>query len=260
VVDAYIKGYFDNIPHDRLLARVKERVIDSRVLALLGQYLQQEVMDGLEQWTPEMGTPQGAVISPLLANIYLNPLDHLMAEHGYEMVRYADDFVILCRTGEEAQAALALAAQWMQENGLTLHPDKTRIVDGNREGFDFLGYHFHYRRNKKWPSRRSTGKLKDAVRAKTKRTSGHSLSRIIADLNPLLRGWFAYFKHTSREDMAHADGYVRDRLRAVLRKRSKRRGRASANDRMNWTNAYFQQHGLFCLELAYVVNRQSLRR
>lgn len=147
VVDADIKGYFDHIPHDRLMQRVEERVADSRVLDLVTYYLSQGVMDGAGQWTPEGGTPQGAIISPLLANIYLNPLDHAMAHRGYEMVRYADDFVFLCRMEKDAHDALALVQEWMQANGLTLHPDKTRIVDGTREGFDFLGYHFHFRGN-----------------------------------------------------------------------------------------------------------------
>src|SRR5208283_4377122 len=133
VVDADLKGYFDTIPHDPLLARVKERVSDGRLLALLEQYLKAGVMDGLKGWEPtEQGTPQGAVISPLLANLYLNPLDHLLAAQGYAMTRYADDFVVQCRDEAHAQRALELVVQWAQANGLTVHPDKTRIVDATQ--------------------------------------------------------------------------------------------------------------------------------
>jgi RNA-directed DNA polymerase len=142
VVDADLKSYFDTIPHDRLLDRVREKVSDSRVLRMIQMFLEQGVMDGLSQWVPEEGTPQGAVISPLLANVYLNPLDHLLEDAGLAMARYADDFVILCRSREDAERALALVEAWVAENGLTLHPTKTRIVDARTEGFDFLGYHF----------------------------------------------------------------------------------------------------------------------
>lgn len=143
-VDADLKGYFDSIPHERLMERVEERIADGRVLDLLRGWLKQDIMDGMEQWTPTEGTPQGGVISPLLANIYLHPLDELMASHGYKMVRYADDFVVLCQNREEAEAALALVRAWVAKNGLSLHPDKTHI--GNcwkkGEGFSFLGYSF----------------------------------------------------------------------------------------------------------------------
>jgi RNA-directed DNA polymerase len=144
VVDADIKGYFDNIPQDKLLSAVGQHVSDGKVLELLQRFLEQGVMESGKGWSPtENGTPQGAVISPLLANIYLNPLDHMMAGQGAEMVRYADDFVILCASREEAQAALEAVRRWMEAAGLTLHPTKTRIVDASQPGgFDFLGYHF----------------------------------------------------------------------------------------------------------------------
>jgi len=143
VVDADLKSYYDTIPREPLLARVQEQVADGPVLALIAAYLQQGVMEGMKLWQPEAGTPQGAVISPLLSNIYLNPMDHLMAARGFEMVRYADDFVIMCRSEAEAQQALALVQQWTVGAGLTLHPEKTRIVDATQPGgFDFLGYHF----------------------------------------------------------------------------------------------------------------------
>src|SRR5271167_485895 len=195
VVDADLKSYFDTIPHDRLMARVAENISDGRVLALIEGYLGQDVMKGTEQWTPETGTPQGAVISPLQANIYLHPLDLLMEESGYRMVRYADDFVILCGTAQEAATALRVITAWTAENGLTLHPDKTRIGDARRagQGFDFLGYRFESGR--RFVRKKSLNAFKDKVRAKTKRTRGVSLERIIEELNPMLRGWFNYFKH-----------------------------------------------------------------
>ena len=138
VVDADLKSYFDTIPHARLMALVKARVADGRVLALVESFLRAGVLEATKGWQPtERGTPQGGVISPLLANLYLTPLDHQMAAAGYEMVRYADDFVILCRTEAEAQAALAAVAAWVRAAGLTLHPEKTRIVDATqRGGFD----------------------------------------------------------------------------------------------------------------------------
>src|SRR5271167_3489088 len=168
VVDADLKSYFDTIPHDRLMALMGQKVSDGRVLNLIEAFLKQGVLDGLREWTPEEGSPQGGVISPMLSNIYLNPLDHLMAEQGFEMVRYADDFVILCRSPEEAARALAVVQAWTTENGLTLHPTKTRIVDARTESFDFLGYRFK-RGNIRFPRPKSMQKLKDTVRAKTKR-------------------------------------------------------------------------------------------
>jgi RNA-directed DNA polymerase len=119
VVDADLKSYFDTIPHDRLMRRVEEKVSDGRLLDLIRGWLKADILKGLERWTPTSGTPQGGVLSPLLANIYLDPLDRLMESRGYRMVRYADDFVILTRTREEADAALALVRAWVAENGLT---------------------------------------------------------------------------------------------------------------------------------------------
>src|SRR2546427_2027023 len=174
VVDADLQSYFDTIPKQKLLEQVAEKVADSRVLELVEAMLQTEVMEGLAHWTPVAGTPQGAVISPLLSNIYLDPLDHELAGSGYEMVRYADDFVILCRNREEAEGALERVRQWTARAGLTLHPVKTRIVSATeRGGFDFLGYHFE--RGMKWPRKKSLKKFKDTIRIKTKRTNGHSL-------------------------------------------------------------------------------------
>ena len=193
---------FDTIPKDRLLARVGQKVSDGRLLALVEAFLDQGVLDGLEEWTPEHGTPQGAVCSPLLSNIYLDPLDHLMKARGFAMVRYADDFVVLCRSPHDAAAALAAVQEWTAAAGLLLHPTKTRLVNAQESGFDFLGYHFAAGGRR--PRQKSLMKLKDAVRAKTKRTAGHSLGLIIADLNRTLRGWFEYFQAQPPYDVSAA--------------------------------------------------------
>ena len=175
VVDADIKSYFDTIPHAALLAEVRTRVADGRILELLQAYLTQGVMDGLEQWTPEAGTPQGAVISPLLANVYLHPVDQALGAAGYQVVRYADDLVILCASAEEAQRALSLLRTLLEQCGLRLHPEKTRVVDATQPGgFDFLGYHFE--QGTRWPRKKSLRKLKDTVRRHTRRTRGVSLA------------------------------------------------------------------------------------
>ena len=259
IVDADLRSYFDSIPHQPLLARVRTQVADGRVLALLEHFLTQRVMDGLDAWTPEEGTPQGAVVSPLLANSYLDPLDHDMAGAGFEMVRYADDFVILCRTEEEAQQALARITAWTQAAGLTVHPQKTRLVDvAQPGGFDFLGYHFE--RELCWPRTKSLGKLKARVRVKTRRTRGESMAVIIADVNRTLRGWFGYFQHSHRTTFPRLDQWVRMRLRSILRKRSGRRGRGRGRDHQRWPNAYFAEHELFCLTTAHRLARQSAPR
>lgn len=257
-VDADLKSYFDTIPREGMIGRVEEKVSDGRVIEMLEAYLKQEVMDGTESWTPEGGTPQGAIISPLLSNIYLDPLDHEMARRGIEMVRYADDFVILCRNQGEAEKALGQVQQWTAQAGLTLHPEKTRIVDATSGGgFDFLGYHFE--RGMKWPRKKSLGKFKDTIRAKTKRTNGRSLQVIIADVNRTMAGWFEYFKHSHRTTFTSVDGWVRMRLRSILRKRRKRRGRGRGSDHQRWPNAYFAAHGLFSLVSAHEAVRQSLK-
>jgi RNA-directed DNA polymerase len=255
VVDADLKSYFDTIPKDRLLARLRERVSDSRVLRLVGLFLDQGVMDGLTQWTPDTGTPQGAVRSPLLANLYLNPLDHLLAEAGLAMVRYADDFVILCRTPADAARALTLVQAWVTDNGLTLHPTKTQIVDARTDGFDFLGYRF--RGDLRLPRPKSLDKLKATIRAKTRRTNGHSLCCIVASLTPTLRGWFTYFRHCHWTVFPTLDSWLRGRLRSILRKRQGRAGRGRGADHPRWPNAFFAAHGLYSLSAAHVRLCQS---
>ncbi len=258
VVDADLKGYFDSIPHDRLMQRLEAKIADGPVLRLIESFLQADILDEAGQWTPESGAPQGAVLSPLLSNVYLDPLDHLLAQAGYQMVRYADDFVILCRTAEEAQAALELVRTWVTENGLTLHPTKTKVVDTRVEGFDFLGYHF--RGTQHWVAAKSLRKLKATIRAKTPRVSGRSLPAVIADVNRTLKGWFPYFQHSRPRVFEWIDARVRQRLRAMLRKRTKRRGNAKGGDFRRWPNAFFVEQGLYNLVTAHATACQSSRR
>ena len=260
IVDADLKSYFDTIPHERLMARVEERIADGRVLALIRSYLKQGVMEGLSHYAAgEEGTPQGAVVSPLLANVYLHPLDQLMAGGGCEMVRYADDFVILCRSREAAEAALVQVQAWVAQNGLKLHPTKTRIIDAAQPGgFDFLGYHFE--RGYRWPRKKSQDKLKARLRELTpRRTCGVSLETCIDTLNEVLRGWYGYFQHSHRTTFPTLDGYVRGRLRAILRNRHGRRGRGRGSDHQRWPNHYFAKLGLFSLTQAHAEALASLR-
>ncbi len=259
VVDADLKGYFDSIPHDRLMDRLKDKIADGRVLSLIDMFLKANIIDGMDQWTPESGAPQGAVLSPLLSNIYLDPLDHLMAASGFEMVRYADDFVILCRSTEEATRALRLIQHWTGENGLTLHPTKTQVVDVRVDGFDFLGYHFRGTRH--WVSDKSIRKLKTTIRQNTPSKSGRSLESTVADVNRTLRGWFEYFQHSRPWVFPRLDMFIRQRLRTILRKRHKLRGCARRGmDSHRWPNAYFTNLGLFNLVSARALVRQSSAR
>ena len=257
VVDADLKSYFDTIPHGRLMARIEERISDGRLLDLIRGWLKADILSGLDRWTPVAGTPQGAVISPLLANIYLDPLDRLLAEHGYPMVRYADDFVILTRSHVEAEAALALVKEWVTVNGLILHPDKTRIANCRKKGngFEFLGYRFE--RGRRHVRKKSLDKLKETIREKTKRTRGQSLAFVIADLNRTLRGWFGYFKHAHPRIFSVLDKLIRRRLRAMLRRQTRRSGFGKArSDHQRWPNAYFANAGLFALHAAWQSARQ----
>ena len=262
VVDADIKAYFDSIPHELLMGEVRKRIADGRVLELLGSFLKADILDAMKRWTPEGGTPQGAVISPLLANLYLHSVDLAMAEAGYRMIRYADDFVILCQSQVEAQGALVLVNMLIEQKGLRLHPDKTKIVDLSQRGsaFDFLGYRFY--RSTRYPRKKSIAKLKDTIRNKTRRSNGHSLEEIITDVNKTLRGWFEYFKHASRRTYRPIDGWIRQRLRSILRKRirGKRGGISRGFDHIRWPNGFFHVRGLFCLDTAHRTTLQSLRR
>jgi RNA-directed DNA polymerase len=248
VVDVDITRYFDTIPHQPLLKEIEKKIADGRVLSLIHQYLKQDVLEATPSYAAERseGTPQGAVISPLLANIYLHPVDLVMREEGYELVRYADDCVVLCHTQAEAERALARLRELMMARELSLHPEKTKLVDATQPGgFDFLGYHFE--QGKRTPRKKSVDKLKDKVRERTRRANGRALRSIIADLNAVLRGWFEYFKHSRHAVFKPLDGWIRRRVRSILRTRQGRHGIARGHDYYRWPNIFFLRMGLFSM-------------
>jgi RNA-directed DNA polymerase len=258
VVDSDLLSYFDTIPYGPLIERVGEHVSDGRLLQLIDGFLHQDIVKGLKRWTPIGGTPQGAVISPLLANIYLHSLDCRMRERGYRMVRYADDFVVLCRSAAQAQAALAEVRTWVEANGLRLNEDKTQVGDCRQpgQGFEFLGYHFEA--GQRWVRNKSNRALRDRIREKTRRTRGDSLAVIVADLNPMLRGWFNYFKHAHPMTFSGMDGFIRRRLRAILRKQEKRPGVGRClDDHKRWPKAFFADMGLFTMTEARALASRS---
>jgi RNA-directed DNA polymerase len=257
VVDVDLKSYFDTVPHEPLMRRVRERVSDGKVLELIESFLKAPVQDADKHWIPAVGTPQGGVVSPLLANLYLDPLDHLMAGAGYEMTRYADDFVIQCDNEASARRALEMVETWSTEAGLSLHPTKTRIVRVTKdEGFDFLGFHFRLWGKRpghtvKWPRAKSQKKVKDAIREHTRRTAGTSLAVIILRLNRILRGFFEYFRASISDPFVKLDKWIRMRLRCILRRRQRRRpGRRRGRDHQRWPNAFFKKQGLYSLARA----------
>lgn len=264
VVDADLKSYFDTIPKDRLMSRVEQRISDSRMLKLIRCFLDQGVMEELKYWEPEAGTPQGGVISPLLANLYLDPLDKLLAEQGVSMIRYADDFVLMCRTRDEADKALATVRDWCEVEGLTLHPDKTKLVDMGvyKSCFDFLGYRFY-----RSPTRfsrlirdKSLDKMEVKLQRLTPRNSGLCMKEIVKKLNRSLRGFYNYFKHSSLTGcLKPLDEHLRMRLRRILHKREKRKGFNLSADNKRWGNDYFDDLGLFSLEQAKRCELRSLR-
>ncbi len=262
VVEADWKQYFDTIPWSKLMDRVEERIADGRVLTLLRAFLSQGIMEAGQLREACEGTPQGGVISPLLANIYLDALDQHMARMGHVMIRYADDLVVLCRSPEQAQAALHELNAWSQEAQLQLHPDKTRWVDMGvpGSGFDFLGYHFARTRKGKldrWPRAKSIRKFKDAIRAVTRRRNGHSIEVIIRKTNRISQGWFEYFKHSNQWTFPKLDSWIRQRLRSILRRRRHRKGRACGSDHQRWPNAYFAERELFSMVQARAMALQS---
>lgn len=265
VVDIDIKGYFDTIPRDKLLELVSQRIADGRVLGLIEEFLRAEIEEGEERFAVEAGTPQGGVISPLLANIYLNPLDWMMQQNGVEMVRYADDLVVLCKDAQSAQEAHETVRKWMEQVGLELHAQKTRLADLNQSGawFEFLGYRFE--RSKKGKLMhlvriKSRKKLKETLKPITRRTCGKSMEEVVARINPILKGWYGYFKHAHKYVLEAIDKWVRGRLRSILRKRCKRRGRGRGYDHQRWSNCYFDDLGLFCLRHAQMAEASRLRK
>ena len=258
-VDVDLKSYFDTIPHNRLLQELRKYIADNSVMGLIEKFLQANILDGMDQWTPSMGAPQGAIISPLLSNLYLNDLDHLMASQGYQMTRYADDLVIQCRTQEEADKALSIVQAWTAERGLTLHPTRTKIVHVDVDGFEFLGYRFI--KHRRFPRKKSLAKFRETIRGKTKRNNGQSLQAIIANVNRTLKGWFEYFKHSWKTTFPELDGWIRMRLRSILRRRRKRRGRGShISDNKLYPNTFFAENGLFSMTAAHTRECRSARQ
>ena len=258
IVDADLKSYFDTIDHQLLMGEVEKRVTDGKVLELIESFLTCEIVDEDKSYRPQEGTPQGGVISPLLANIFLDPLDQMMEQQGFEMVRYADDFVVLCRTEQQADKALERVRRWTEKVGLKLHPDKTKLVDESTESFDFLGYRF--KQGNKYPSEKAKRKFLNQIREKTPRNHGRSLAAVIDDLNRTIRGWYEYFKHCYYNVFESLDGKVRRRLRAILRKRQKISGPTTTADNSRWPNAYFADAGLFMMARARRMELESLRK
>jgi len=259
VVDVDIEAFFDSIPFDTLMDEVAERIADGRVLKLIERFLRQGILEEMKLWLPERGTPQGAVISPLLANIYLHSVDRKMREAGYQMIRYADDMVILCDSRDEADAALAVLRQLLEHKQLRLHPKKTKVVDATqRPGFQFLGYNFF--EGKRYPRKPSVDKLREQIRKRTRRKRSDTLKTIIESLNQVLHGWFNYFKHSSSYAFETIDRWIRYRLRCILSKRrgqGRKRRRGRGFDHLRWPNDYFRAQNLFILHEAHLCARRS---
>jgi len=264
VVEVDIKGYFDNIAHAPLMELVKDRIADGKVLAMIEKFLKQGVLEEGVLTGSETGSPQGGIISPLLANIYLDPLDKLLEQLGLQSVRYADDIIVLAQSAEVARNALERIEDWMKQVGLELHPEKTRIVDMNEGNayFDFLGYRFK-RSGKgkllKLVRPKSKQKLRASVRKLTKRCNAKSMEVIIRDIRPNLRGWYEYFKHAHSNQLSPLDSWVRMRLRSILRKRHKGKGRGHGLDHFRWPNRYFENLGLLSLEKAQEEEKSLLK-
>jgi RNA-directed DNA polymerase len=243
VVDADITGFFDNIDHEKELEQVNRRIADGRVLGLIRAFLEAGVMEEMKVRYSTTGTPQGGVISPLLANIFLHAMDEELEARGISWVRYADDFLLLCETRAEAEAALEAVREILARLGLTLAPEKTRIRHLD-EGFDFVGW--HYQGHQRWPRSKSVKGLRLKLREKTRRLRPGSMELICGELTPILRGWYVFFRDgNSGGTFGPLTGWVRRRLRSILHRRHKGNGIGSRDLNRKWPNGCFAAWGLF---------------
>jgi RNA-directed DNA polymerase len=246
VVDLDIEKCYDSIPQEPLIDRVARRISDGKVLDLIRSFLKSGVMEEMNIWYETTGTPQGGIVSPVLANIFLHDLDVALEKQGTAWVRYADDVVALCQSREEAEQVLESIRAILGGLGLKLSPEKTRIVHLD-EGFDFLGW--HYQGTKRWPRHKSVDKLRRRLRALTRRNRPGGLTSICEDLSPVQRGWFNFFRNGNSQSAFNTlDKWLRRRLRSLLRRRHKYRGISrGGNDHLRWSNSYFVRHGFFSL-------------
>jgi len=250
VVDADLESYFDTISHPKLMDKLRRYISDGKILELIELWLKQSIMEECREWNPTQGTPQGGVLSPLLANLYLHDLDTVITEAGGKMIRYADDFVILNKSQKEAENMLNKVREWVTTNELKLHPEKTHV--GNclikGQGFEFLGYRFES--GDRTVRNKSCQKFRDKVKTMTARSCGKSISQVIRNLNPMIRGWYEYFKHVNHKyGLETQDSFVRRRLRAILMRQEKKPGFGKTiRAHMKWPNKYFAKLGLFVME------------
>lgn len=262
VLDADLRKCFDTIPHGLIMRGLEEKISDGTLLNVIRLFLKQGVMQtgDLQGWKTETdeGTPQGSVISPLLANIALHGLDVAAEAEDFELVRYADDFVVLCKDREQAGSALALVKAWVHNSGMSLHPEKTLIVDFNAgESFVFLGHEF--KDGFVYPKRTSLKRLQDKIRAEVPRNSGRSLAATISSLNPILRGWYQFFRYCRHWVFKNQDAFTRRRLRSMLSRRAGKNLHGGRQDNAKWKNAFFDERGLFSMEQAYNKAQSSPR-